>query len=174
MRLQGRFKNIFLSLTPKIFFYGGRVMLKIIVLLILLSTLGACSMLTLHPANFAWPIESVLPVSDEGMVMEDRYSIEFNTVGLFFEEFQDSLAYNGSIIRMIRDNSGYYYITASKFKNVYVFRAEEGAFVLHNKVFISDLGIEDPAFNQRAPYIELIDGGKKINLTNVGIEGGNK
>jgi hypothetical protein len=108
------------------------------------------------------------------MVMEDRYSIEFNTMGLFFEEFQDSLAYNGNIIRMIRDNSGYYYITASKFQNVYVFRPEEGAFVLHNKIFISDLGIEDPAFNQRAPYIELIDGGKKINLTNVGIEGGNK
>jgi len=148
-------------------------MVKIIVPLILLSTLGACSMLTLHPANFAWPIESVLPVNDEGMVMEERYSIEFNTVGLFFEEFQDSLSYIGNNIRMIRDNGGYYYITASKFKNVYVFHAQEGALVLHNKISISEFGIEDPVFNQRTPYIELIDGGKKIKLTDMGIEGGN-
>ncbi len=174
MRSQGRFKIIFLSLAHSNIFNGGHVMLKIIVPLILLSTLGACSMLTLHPANFAWPIESVLPVSDEGMVLEDRYSIEFNTVSLFFEEFQDSSAYNGNSIRMIRDNGGYYYITASKFKNVYVFRAEDGSFVLHNKIFISEFGIEDPAFNQRTPYIELINGGKKISLTNVGIEGGNR
>ena len=149
-------------------------MVKIIVPLILLSTLGACSMLTLHPANFAWPIESVLPVNDEGMVMEERYSIEFNTVGLFFEEFQDSLSYSGNNIRMIRDNGGYYYITAAKFKNVYVFRDKEGDMVLHNKILISESGIEEPAFNQRAPYIELIDKDKKLNLTNEGVEGGNK
>jgi hypothetical protein len=149
-------------------------MLKIIVPLFLLSTFAACSMLTLHPANFAWPIESVLSVNDEGIVMEDRYSIEFNTAGLFFEEFQDSLAYNGNSIRIIRDNGGYYYITASKFKNVYVFRAEDSALVLHNKIFISEFGVEDPAFNQRTPYIELINGGKKISLTNMGIEGDNK
>lgn len=149
-------------------------MLKIIVPVILLSALAACSMLTLHPANFAWPIESVLPVNGDGIVMEDRYSIEFNTSGLFFEEFQDSSSYSGNSIRMIRDNGGYYYITGSNFKNVYVFRADEGAFVLHNKIFISEFGIEEPVFNQRAPYIELIDSGKKIKLTNMGIDGGNK
>lgn len=148
-------------------------MLKIFMLLILLSALAACTMLTLQPANFAWPIESVLPIDSEGMVMEERYSIEFNTVGLFYEELQDSSAYNGSSIRMIRDNGGYYYITASKFKNVYVFRADEGAFILHNKIFISEFGVEDPAFNQRPPYIELIHSGKKIKLNNMGIEGGN-
>ena len=149
-------------------------MFRKIVPVILLSALTACSILTLQPANFAWPIESVLPVSEEGMVLEDRYSIEFNTVSLFYEEFQDSSAYNGNSIRIIRDNSGYYYITAPKFKNVYVFRDEEGALVLHNKIFISELGIEDPVFNQRIPFIELIDSGKKINLTNMVIEGGSR
>ena len=142
--------------------------------LIILSAFAACSVLTLQPANFAWPIESVLPVSDEGMVLEERYSIEFNAVTLFYEEFQDSSAYNGNSVRMIRDNGGYYYITAAKFKNVYVFRDEEGALVLHNKIFISEPGVEDPAFNQRAPYIELMDKDKKLNLTNEGVEGGNK
>ena len=148
-------------------------MIKISAIVIIISALAACSMLTLHPANFAWPIESVLPVSDEGTVMEDRYSIELNTTGLFYEEFQDSSSYRDNSIRMIRDINGYYYITASKFKNVYVFRAEEGAFVIHNKIFISEFGIENPAFNQRAPYIELIDSGKRIKLNNLGIEGGN-
>jgi hypothetical protein len=141
---------------------------------ILLLALSACAMLTLRPANFAWPVESVLTVSDEGNVIEERYSIEFNTAGLFFEEFQDSSAYNGKSIRLIRDEGGYYYIIASRFKNVYVFRVEDGAFVIHNKIFISELGVDDPAFNQRIPHIELIDGGKKIRLTNTGIEGGNK
>lgn len=171
---KGTFKNIFLSFISNKIFNGGHIMIKMFVPVILLLALAACSILTLQPANFAWPIESVLPVNDEGMVMEERYSIEFNTVSLFYEEFMDSSAYNGNNIRMIRDNGGYYYITASKFKNVYVFRDEEGALVLHNKIFISEPGIEDPAFNQRAPYIELIDNGKKINLTNVGVEGGNK
>jgi hypothetical protein len=149
-------------------------MIKAIMPLILVSAFAACSVLTLQPANFAWPIESVLPVNDEGVVMEERYSIEFNTVGLFYEEFQDSSAYNGNSIRIIRDNGGYYFITAAKFKNVYVFRDKEGALVLHNKIFISEPGVEDPAFNQRAPYIELIDKDKKLNLTNEGVEGGIK
>ena len=149
-------------------------MIKTILSLILLSAFAACSVLTLQPANFAWPIESVLPVNDEGVVMEERYSIEFNTVGLFYEEFKDSSTYSGNSVRMIRDKGGYYYITAANFKNVYVFRDEEGALVLHNKIFISEPGVEDPAFNQRAPYIELIDKDIKLNLTNEGVEGGIK
>ena len=149
-------------------------MIKTIMPLILLSAFAACSVLTLQPANFAWPIESVLTVNDEGVVTEERYSIEFNTVRLFYEEFQDSSAYDGNSIRMIRDNGGYYFITAANFKNVYVFRDKEGALALHKKIFISEPGVEDPAFNQRAPYIELIDKDKKFNLTNEGVEGGIK
>ena len=40
---------------------------------------------------------------------------------------------------------------------------------LRNKIFISEFGIEDPALNQRSPYIELIDSGKSLYLTNNGI-----
>jgi hypothetical protein len=142
--------------------------------LILVALVAACSVLTLQPANFSWPLESVLPVDDNGNVAEDRYSVEFNTQGLFFEEFQDSLAYIGREIRMIRDNQGFYFITASKFKNVYVFRANEGTMVMNTKIFISEFGLNNPALNQRNPYIELVDGNYKMNLTNKGIEGGAK
>jgi len=142
--------------------------------ILLLFITAACSVLTLQPANFSWPIESVLPVDDNGKVIEDRYSIEVNTVGLFFEEFQDSLSYKGKEVRMIRDNQGFYFITASNFKNVYVFKVDEGKLVLENKIFISEFGLQTPAFNQRDPYIELVDGTSKMNLTHKGIEGGSK
>ncbi len=97
-------------------------LLILFLFLILISV--ACSVLTLQPANFAWPLESVLPVDNSGNISEDRYSLEVNTVGLFFEEFQDSLAYSGKEIRMIRDNQGFYFMTASNFKNVYVFKVD--------------------------------------------------
>ena len=142
--------------------------------ILLLFITAACSVLTLQPANFSWPIESVLPVDDNGKVIEDRYSIEVNTVGLFFEEFQDSLSYKGKEVRMIRDNQGFYFITASNFKNVCVFKVDEGKLVLENKIFISEFGLQTPAFNQRDPYIELVDGTSKMNLTHKGIEGGSK
>jgi hypothetical protein len=142
--------------------------------ILLLFITAACSVLTLQPANFSWPIESVLPVNGNGKVTEDRYSIEVNTVGLFFEEFQDSLSYKGKEVRMIRDNQGFYFMTASNFKNVYVFKVDEGKMVLSDKIFISEFGLQTPAFNQRDPYIELVDGTSKMNLTHKGIEGGSK
>ena len=142
--------------------------------LFLILITAACSVLTLQPANFSWPLESVLPVDDNGKVSEDRYAIEVNTIGLFFEEFQDSLSYKGKEIRMIRDNQGFYFLTSTNFKNVYVFKADEGKLVQENKIFISEFGLQTPAFNQRDPYIELVDGTNKMNLTHKGIEGGSK
>jgi len=155
-------------------FSGENMKQLLIVSLILSSMLTACSVLTLQPANFSWPIESVLPVDENGKVVEDRYSIEVNTVGLFFEEFQDSLSFRGKDVRMIRDNQGFYFLTSNSFKNVYVFKAEEGKMILENKIFISEFGLQNPAFNQREPYIELLDGTNKMNLTHKGVEGAEK
>ncbi|MCK5590571.1 MAG: hypothetical protein KAI72_01325, partial [Candidatus Pacebacteria bacterium] len=121
-------------------------------------------------ADFAWPVESVIAVEENGKVSDDRYSISFDTKELFFEETEDSSAYVGKKIRILRDINGYYFITAEKFKNVYVFQMDNGSMILRNKIFISEIGIEDPALNQRAPYIELIDGGKNLYLTNNGID----
>ena len=133
----------------------------------------ACSTLTLESASFAWPVESVLPVNKNGSVTDPRYSIDFNTIPLFYEEFQDSSAYESKEMRLIRDKKGYYYMTANEFKNVYVFQAEEGELILDKKIEISETGIVKPAFNQRNTYIELIDANSRtINLTNEGMEGG--
>lgn len=140
----------------------------------LLYVFTACSILTLQPADFSWPVESLLKVDDQGNVSEDRYSTSFNTVGLFYEEFQDSMAYKGKSIHLIRNNWGDYFITGEEFKNVYVFKASERTLLLEKKIFISEFAMKSPAFNQRSPYIELLDGDNRINLTSDGIEGGSK
>jgi len=150
-------------------------MRKVIALLMFLIVIGtACTVLTLQPADFSWPVESVIKIDDQGNVTEDRYSTDFSTVGLFFEEFQDSMAYKGKEIHLIRNNGGDYFITSKEFKNVYVFKASEATLVLEKKIFISEFGLKDPAFNQRSPYIELLDGDYKINLTSEGTEGETK
>jgi len=150
-------------------------MKKLVVLSALLIVIEtACTMLTLQPADFSWPVESALKVDDKGNVTEERYSTDFNTIALFYEEFQDSMAYKGKSIHLIRNNQGDYFITGNEFKNVYVFKASEGTLVLEKKIFISEFGLKEPALNQRSPYIELLEGDNKINLTSDGIEGGSK
>ncbi len=165
----------FLSLNSR--FYNGEKMkqLKIFLILTSITLLAACSTLMLEPARFAWPLESVLEVGKDGFVKEDRYALSFNTKALFFEETQDSLSYSGKTIRLIRNNEGYYFITAVDFKNVYVFSIDKNAFSLKTKILISETtGLLNPALNQRNPFIELLSDGKAFKLTSEGIEEGVK
>lgn len=143
--------------------------LKYIVILIA-AVLAGCSALRLSPADFSWPVESVIHVDDNGMAKENRYAISFNAKPIYYEETGDSLAYLDRDLRVIRDTLGYYYITGNKFKNVYVFTMGDGAFNLYNEILISENGITNPVFNQRPPYIELIEGNKQYYLSNNGIE----
>ena len=87
---------------------------------------SGCSSLTLSPVHYQWPVESVLTVDEKGMVDETRYNMTFNVKSLLFDETADSVHVSGIELRIIRDASGYYYITAPKFKNVYVFASDEG------------------------------------------------
>lgn len=144
--------------------------IKIMILLVSAVSYYGCSTLVLKPADFSWPVESVLKPDKNGMVVEDRHSISFNTSGLYFEEFRDSSASNGGEIRIICDKLGYYFLTSEKFKNVYVFETDDGGLVLENKILISESGIQKPVFNQRSTYIQLVDGSKTYNLTHRGID----
>ncbi len=144
-------------------------LIKYLILLLFFLTLQACSSLTLKPADFSWPVESVLKVNNDGFVKEDRYAMSFDTRNLFIEETEDSSSYLNKEIRIIRNPDGYYFITSNNFKNVYVFNAYNGELRLENKILISENGMNKPVFNQRPPYIELIIGGEKHLLTNDGI-----
>ncbi len=132
---------------------------------------AGCSTLTLAPVDYSWPLESVLKVSDNGTVEESRYNIIINVKPLFFEETNDSTHVSGMTLRLIRDGKGYYYITAPKFKSVYVFEAKESALKLERKIPVSEKGLTSPAMNQRPPYIELLNGkDKPILLNDEGIQ----
>jgi hypothetical protein len=138
------------------------------------TLLVACTSLLLEPAQFSWPIESVLKVDKDGFVKEERHSINFNTKALFFDETQDSLSYAGKTLHLIRNNEGFYFMTANDFKNVYVFSVQKNAFILQNKILVKETGLINPAFNQRSSFIELLDDGKTYKLTSEGIEEGVK
>jgi hypothetical protein len=135
-------------------------------LILLPFLMAACSSLNLEPADFSWPVESVLKVGEDGTVMEERHSLAFDAKNLFLEETGDSLSYQGKDLRIIRDSKGYYYITSNGFKNIYVFTATDGELLLDDKINVSETGVVNPAFNQRSPYVELLAGNEKHLLLN--------
>jgi hypothetical protein len=144
--------------------------MKILSGLIFLVAIESCSSVILKPADFYWPIESVLKVDNKGYIEDQRYSIIFKVKTLFFIEFADSNNFAGKEMRFIRDKNGYCYMTGKDFKNVYVLFPVEGGFKLCEKILISEeKGLLNPAFNQKSPYIELIDGKTKYLLQNKGI-----
>ena len=136
--------------------------MKLLSFLLTLLLIVGCSQITLEPSDFAWPIETVLNVDDEGFIQENRYSLSTNVKELFIAETQDSSTYLNASVRVIRDTKGFYYMTSTAFKNVYLFNAEEGKLVLKNKIFVSEFGLDLPAFNQRKPYVEVLDGEEHV------------
>lgn len=136
--------------------------MKLLSILLTLLFIVGCAQISLEPSDFAWPIETVLNVDDEGFVQENRYSLATNVKELFIAETQDSSSHLDASVRIIRDTKGFYYMTATSFKNVYLFNAEDGKLVLTNKIFVSEFGLDLPAFNQRKPYIEVLDGEEHV------------
>jgi hypothetical protein len=155
---------------------GGNMKAIISLLFFSFLVLAGCSTLTLRPGNFAWPIESVSKVDEKGMIEDKQYNFSLNVKGLLYDETRDSVNISNVTLRIIRDMNGYYFMTASKFKNVYVFEQIEGGLKLTNKILVTQDGIENPAFNQRTPYIQLLNGqNSPISLTKEGIlKGENK
>lgn len=147
-------------------------MIKKIVLLIGILFFTGCSSIKLEPANFAWPIENVVTTDESGSVVIDRYSTEFNASNLFKAEFGDSTEIAGKELRVIRDQFGFYFMTAKGFMNVYVFEVDNGKFVQSGKIFITKEGMTNPALNQRAPNIELLDNDRTYILDSKGIKEG--
>ncbi len=130
-------------------------------LIVVLLFVAGCVPVVLKPANFAWPVERVLPVDKDGMVKDDRYMVSFNVRPLLFEETGDSTLTRSLELRVIRDGQGYYYLTARGFRNVYVFEQGDGSLDLTTKILISEQGLRDPAFNQRQTSIQLLNGSDK-------------
>jgi hypothetical protein len=153
---------------------GGTMKMSFIPI-ILSFILAGCSSLTLKPGDFAWPIESVLNVDGQGNVQNRLYSFSINVKELLYAETQDSVNVSKVSLRMIRDVKGFYFITASNFKNVYVFEQTEGGFKLTKKIFVAQDGLNEPFFNQQSPFIRLVNGQNQvILLTDDGVFEGEK
>lgn len=143
---------------------------KIFLVISTILFLSRCAAVILQPADFSWPIENAIKVDDKGFIKEDRHTFSINVKKIFYEELKDSNLALGKEIRIIRSQAGYYFITSSNFKNVYVLLPVEGGMKLINKILISETEpLKQPAFNQKAPYIELIDNSKKYLLNHKGI-----
>ena len=133
--------------------------------------IAGCSSLMLKPADFSWPIEDELKVDSRGVIQENRYSLALNVKPLLYAETKDSVNLSDRMINIIRDARGFYFLTGPQFKNVYVFRQADGGLKLEKKIAVSKTGLSSPAFNQRVPYIELLNGNDKpIMLTKDGIQ----
>lgn len=137
--------------------------------------IGGCASLQLQPVDFSWAAEEILDVQPDGKVSVKRYSSEFNVKALLEKEFAaDTMAAKQTtMVRVIRDKAGFYFITGPKFKNVYVFAHADGSLSLANTISISpEKRMDDPKFNQRDSYIELLNSGTSVRLTKGGIQQG--
>lgn len=129
---------------------------------------GACGpSLVLQNVDYAQPIESVLTPDSNNQVHDQRYAIKFNVSDILTDEEASSV----NQIRLIRNSAGFYFVTASGFNNVYVFEPSESELKLKSRISVSENGLEQPAFNQRNTYIELVDlaTGSTYNLDQNGL-----
>ncbi len=118
---------------------------------------SACKTFEVKNVNYAQQIESVLVPTEQGEVVDSRYGISFNILPFQFEEMEDSSSVMVNEVRLIRNHSGYYFITADGFSNVYVMEPIDSGLKLKQKINITEDGLIAPAFNLRSPYVQLVD-----------------
>ncbi len=145
---------------------------KITTLLIgvaLLLGLNACGpSLVIQNVDYSQPIESVVTPDNNNIVHDQRYAVKFNISPILEEEG----AASASKVHLIRNRAGFYFVTASGFENVYVFKSSANELELDIKITITTSGLGEPAFNQRQDHIELIDTatGDTYRLTEEGLQ----
>jgi hypothetical protein len=122
------------------------------------SLLASCSSLTIQGVDFGWPVESVLTVDSNNRIEERRYGVTMRIAPIAEAEFKDSTGLLGSEVRLLRSTEGFYFLTAKRFKNVYVFAPGVSELTLRSTILVATDGLREPAMNQRPPYVELLDG----------------
>ncbi len=140
--------------------------IQIMMLPLFAVLLTACgSTMSIKNVDFSQPVETVLVADRDANVQDVRGGLSFNLSEVLESEGISKDAFMGTEVRIIRNHQGYYFLAAPGFKSVYVFETEESELKLLNKIRVASQGLQDPAFNQRTPYIQLIDGGTAVSLT---------
>ena len=138
---------------------------------VLSMILSGCMQLTLEPVDYSWGLESVLSVDQNGETKGPPKTPSFNAGELYLLELGGMPSNGEPTIRLIRNRRGYYFVTAPSFKHVYVFEPGVERLTLYGKIPVDEGGMARPAFNQRDPYIQLINGKQVLMLTEKGISG---
>jgi len=122
-----------------------------------LLSFSACNnALVIEDVNYAQFVESVLIPDEHGVVTDYRNSLSFSIQPIAVQEFGEDTSEEISQIRLIRNQDGFYFITADQFKHVYVFEPKTGELKLKETIAISENVMESPVFNWRDPYVEII------------------
>jgi len=144
-----------------------------IILLASIVMLGsACKTFVVEDVNYAHEIETVLIPNEEGEVNDVRHGLTFNVAPFQKEEFGEDDSTIIQEVRLIRDANGYYFITASQFKNVYVMQSGNGKLKLKKKINVSEDRLAAPAFNLRDGTVELVktETNETLSLNKDGIQ----
>jgi hypothetical protein len=158
------------SMKKPHFPFDNRIWHVLVVTAILLS--GCKSALELKSVDYSMLLETVVAPDSNGLIYDRGYGLKFNVRPIHFLETGDSTQVNAEY-RIIRDFNGYYFITSAGFKNVYIMKPTTNAMKLHKQVLVSQVALVRPAFNQRNPMIQLIDGeSRSFMLNKDGLAGG--
>ena len=144
-------------------------------LLMLLASMmllfSACSSsVTIQNVDFAQPLEEQLQPNMQGEVMGERSGISFSVLPMLENEGLSLDEFGGTPVNIIQNHQGYYFVTAAGFRNVYVMQSNENELKSTAIIEVGDQRLENPALNQRNPFIQLVDGDMSVNLTKEGRE----
>jgi hypothetical protein len=118
----------------------------------LFTLVAACSSYIPY-VDYSQPFESALAPDAHNYVHDERYGIVFSVEPLLRRENMDTT----DEIILIRNRSGYYFVTASGFNHVYVLEPGPGELKIDNDIELTTEGIQRPGFNQRGDHIEVVD-----------------
>lgn len=146
--------------------FAGLLLMTVVVIT------GCKQSMVISKVNYSQPIESVVTPDEDGTVKDERYGLEFNMLPIQYMETQDTTSVTTSEIRYIRGASGLYYVTAPAYQHVYLMAPGVNELEFREKFKISETGIDEPAFNQREGFVQLVNRstGERYRLTPEGLE----
>lgn len=139
-------------------------------LALLLFTASACgSKMVIQNVDFAHPLEIVMEADAQANVSDIRSGLTFNLGAILERENISRADFAGSAVRMIRNRDGLYFLTAPGFHHVFIL--ESGVRELKEVEIVRIPGerLQNPAFNQRSPLIQLVDGDRLFDLNSGGL-----
>lgn len=139
-------------------------------LALLLFAVSACgSKMVIQNVDFAHPLEIVMEADAQANVSDVRTGLAFNLSSILEKENISRSDFAGTAVRMIRNRDGYYFLTAPGFRHVFILESKTRELKEVEIVRIPGDRLQNPAFNQRSPLIQLVDGERSFNLTSSGL-----